>query len=76
MCYNICVEVIKMKKQKNIRLDESALNKVNEIANEYGVSDTEVINRAIWLMADVLYEGEEYSNKISSLKRSIELMWR
>lgn len=65
-----------MKKQKNIRLEERALNKVHEIANEYGVSDTEVINRAIWLMADVLYESDAYYNKISSLKLGIESMWR
>lgn len=60
-----------MKNQKNIRLDESALLKIKEIASEFKCSDTEVIERAIWTLVDVLYEGDSYYNHISSLKQAV-----
>ena len=63
-----------MKTQKNFRFDDRTLAIISEMARENDVSDTEIVERAIWCLYDVLNYGDNYENKISSLKHAISMM--
>ena len=63
-------------KQINFRVDDEMLNVLGGICEKYSCSNAKVINTAIWTLVDVLYEGDEYENKISLLKKSVEDVFR
>lgn len=57
-----------MKKQKNFRFDDRTCDLIYDICDAYGCKASDVVRTALWNLADVLYSGDEYSDKISALK--------
>lgn len=51
-------EKMKKKKMKNFRLSENTIGKIEKLCRVHGISQTEVVARAIELLYDALKEKE------------------
>lgn len=65
-----------MTRQLNIRIEEDTYQRIQTEAQLKGVSVSFLLKTAFWCLVDTLYDGDEYDNKISSLKRAVEYTFR
>lgn len=65
-----------MTRQVNMRLDTETYERIKTEAKLKDVSVSELLTTAFWTLGDVLYEGDEYGNKISNLKKAVEYSFK
>lgn len=61
-----------MSKQKNFRLKEDTVEMLDGLSIRFNCSSAKIVEQALWLMVDVLDYGDEFENKISLIKKSVE----